>query len=273
MNKVSNSKGKRICAKAFMLVELLVVVSIIALLVSTLLPTLSVAKEQARIVVCATNMRNIGSAYHLYTNQHNGWLPASSGWGGDPPTWDTRILSFYENVALLHCPSDNFDREPWYVIRGTPEDCRYPRSYAHSISIGFRGPSVYGDNYNPPYAGQVPYTPNGSVYKITDIELTGETIAVGEQWESWFYGSSPQPGIHGDYKGSGIYDGYYSSSVPQEPPSRSPTPYHRDNTSYNFLFCDGHVIMLEKTDKRLIDIDGDGYNDSEDLYFYKRMKP
>lgn len=61
--------------KAFTLVELLVVISIIALLVSILMPALSRAREQARRVICATNLHTIGQAFYIYAMQNNDWLP------------------------------------------------------------------------------------------------------------------------------------------------------------------------------------------------------
>ena len=59
----------------FTLVELLVVVSIIALLVSILLPALSKAREQAKRVVCATNLRQIGLLMQYYAEDNNGRFP------------------------------------------------------------------------------------------------------------------------------------------------------------------------------------------------------
>ncbi len=53
-------------AAGFTLIELLVVVAIIALLISILLPSLSRAKEQAKIAVCLSNERNMGQAANQY---------------------------------------------------------------------------------------------------------------------------------------------------------------------------------------------------------------
>ena len=50
----------------FTLIELLVVIAIIALLVTMLVPSLQSAKEQARLTICQSNLRNIGLALHTY---------------------------------------------------------------------------------------------------------------------------------------------------------------------------------------------------------------
>lgn len=56
--------------RGFTLIELLVVVAIIGLLLSILLPSLTKAREQARIAVCLSNMRSIAQAAAGYLNDN-----------------------------------------------------------------------------------------------------------------------------------------------------------------------------------------------------------
>ncbi len=60
---------------AFTLVELLVVVSIIALLISLLLPALRNAKAAANSTVCLSQMRQTALGTLTYTTDHRGSLP------------------------------------------------------------------------------------------------------------------------------------------------------------------------------------------------------
>jgi len=78
-------RHRRACA-AFTLVELLVVIGIIALLISILLPALSVAREAAQRTACAARLQQQLVAAQIHTIDHHGYYPIAGVFSIDWPS-------------------------------------------------------------------------------------------------------------------------------------------------------------------------------------------
>lgn len=68
----------------FSLVELLAVIGIIALLISMLMPAISMVRERGNQVKCIATLRSIGQAAQAHVNEHQGYLPCA-GWHWNTP--------------------------------------------------------------------------------------------------------------------------------------------------------------------------------------------
>lgn len=66
--------------RAFTIVEMLVVLSLVALLLAIILPSFSKAQRTARIAVCASNERQIGILVKDYNAAHFGMMPVVGRW-------------------------------------------------------------------------------------------------------------------------------------------------------------------------------------------------
>ncbi|MEM1446020.1 MAG: prepilin-type N-terminal cleavage/methylation domain-containing protein [Planctomycetota bacterium] len=108
--------------RGFTLIELLVVISIISLLMGILLPSLSNAREVARAVVCASNMKQLGLGFAMAVEVHDGKrypndnLPGTpiEALGRDPGlafcgSWIKRTEDYFmtEPEDFAVCPSDD----------------------------------------------------------------------------------------------------------------------------------------------------------------------
>ncbi len=138
MERKMNSRNR---SSGFTLVELLVVVSIIALLISILLPSLQKARDGAKRTMCQANLRSLGLGFHIYADAYNGIFPASyslydAPWGAEGDMyWHQRLIE--EGLALgkntgpkknnAVCPSD---KKPWTpYVSDAREEMLYNCSY------------------------------------------------------------------------------------------------------------------------------------------------
>ena len=95
--------------KGFTLIELLVVIAIIALLLAIILPAMRKVKEQAKAVVCSSNLKQWGVVIQMYLEQNDNkyWLD----YGPSPTTaangaWMGILADFYGDVGEFRtCPS------------------------------------------------------------------------------------------------------------------------------------------------------------------------
>jgi len=134
----------RIAVKdAFTLVELLVVISIIALLISMLLPALAKARATAQQVVCASNEHEMGVAMQEYLQTWQGFYPGNEVTGGTGPAndfcvWVPRLMTMMGQggAKLFYCPARPLDMK--YLAYLWPNGGFPPAGYAKgTILMGF----------------------------------------------------------------------------------------------------------------------------------------
>jgi prepilin-type N-terminal cleavage/methylation domain-containing protein len=144
--------------KAFTLVELLVVISIIALLLSILMPSLSRAREQAKRVICATRLHNMSIGLFTYDVDYRE-LP-SGNFGCPTLMVSHKVVSKSYGIPPKSglCPSARYKLNDWYAW-GTSNNGAGQMQY-----IYFGG---NGGNGNPLTDGWY-ITPGGYYFAFSD---------------------------------------------------------------------------------------------------------
>ncbi len=126
---------------AFTLIELLLVISIVAVLMGVMIPALGHARKQSKSVVCRSQLRGLSTAFWLYIQDNDSMIP------GDI-FWPSQMRPFYDNEEQLLCP---VARKPNDYLKGVAPDYWYGStytawsSYPGDPSRTFAG--SYGINY------------------------------------------------------------------------------------------------------------------------------
>ena len=138
------SSGK---VKGFTLVELLVVISIIALLLSILMPSLNSVRAQAKRVACGSNIKNMGLGVVMYQHDYKGNFPTIlwNPWMDKPNYWQGQ-LSVYLGWT------GNADMTFTYATKTTRDLSKYPDRLLNifrcpSVKSSEKTRSVWGHSY------------------------------------------------------------------------------------------------------------------------------
>jgi prepilin-type N-terminal cleavage/methylation domain-containing protein len=143
-------------ARGFTLVELLVVIAIIGILVAMLLPAVQSARESARLIQCANNLKQIATALHSYHTAHEIFPPSVQYTAGEDPGATDNFGPNWVILILPHLEQDNlhsaFDltKPISHADNRTPRGTQIPIMMCPSDSNNrtpFEGNTAEGDNW------------------------------------------------------------------------------------------------------------------------------
>jgi len=93
--------------RGFTLIELLVVIAIIAILAAILFPVFAQAREKARAISCLSNLKQIGLAVTMYTQDYDETEPNGYNKWGSENGWACQVFPYVKSVGAFACPDDS----------------------------------------------------------------------------------------------------------------------------------------------------------------------
>jgi prepilin-type N-terminal cleavage/methylation domain-containing protein/prepilin-type processing-associated H-X9-DG protein len=165
----------------FTLVELLVVVSIIAVLLAILMPAMNKAREQGKKVQCGAHMKNMALGMMTYSMTYNNYYPALL-MPGDlskvlkgKSHWHQLVLKFADNKSLPQCPSLSvYKKVQW-------DDKTYITGYGLNYN-GWNSKKTWavGDDPDGAFGYMIPDEPRGGCIKSSRPRHPSSFIMLGD---------------------------------------------------------------------------------------------
>ena len=226
---------------AFTLIELLVVIAIIAILAALLLPALSAAERKAQQTTCMSNLRQVGVALQLYTDEFEyfpGDPAGQSGLLSGQVPWymagERGFLSYYLCTYLgCHAPNDTREYIKAFICPGTQQNAPDPSDIAtrHFYIIYPSGPdgsAVYPFGYPGgahPRVGPLKRQQLESLGSPSSMYYLAETDKVdideGCDWQC----ALPDRPVHGKVRNYLFFDGHVQAIAVSPPRRVAPNPY------------------------------------------------
>jgi prepilin-type N-terminal cleavage/methylation domain-containing protein/prepilin-type processing-associated H-X9-DG protein len=227
--KIINKKYHR-----FTLVELLVVIAIISILAGMLLPALENALDASRAIVCANNLKQMGTAVNMYIGDADGNIPCSYDCNATPSNWDDDL----ELGHLLY---------PYIgVDSGTPINevalfgCSSPESYLDSGDGGYTG--TLTDVQSSSYETRPSYNTNANLLINNRLNPTYSNI------KSSIQKSPSQTMILLDGYRNALGENPFYSGIQGFPTLRERANWECHREGANVLFLDNHFSYKEGLD-------------------------
>ena len=160
--------------RGFTLIEVLVVVSIIAIVMALLIPAVSAVREMSRRSQCQNNLKQIGLALNQYANSHSVLPQGQNGLGYSHLTM---LLPFVEQAGLYNTINfavwDNDEANDTVMVTNInvllcPSDPRASRGPAITNYAGNGGYNIAADGFNGTFANPSARGPFIGFSAITD---------------------------------------------------------------------------------------------------------